>query len=375
MKIEQLKLTNGKWEMNTVSIQPQLCLLFGSRLTIETHFAAIGDLQKKYPNSEIVTTSSAGNIIDDQLLDDTIIATCIEFEKTTLKTGSFILGEEPDETLGKKIASHFNSEDLSYLMILSNMGINAGNIIKGVNQVLKDTVTVSGGVAGDDNRFEKTLVGINNNITNNQLVGIAFYGKHLNVSHGCKGGWDSFGPIRKITKCKGNILYEIDHKPALDLYKEYLGDKSKELPSAGSLFPFTIIDNNTKEPVVRGIQNIDENSNSLILYGDVEEGQKIQLMRANFNNLLKGAGESARETFLKNTEEPELAILISCVARRLVLGQLTEEELSETKKVLGNTTKICGFYSYTELSPLVGNNACHIHNQTMTITTLTEALG
>jgi hypothetical protein len=168
------------------------------------------------------------------------------------------------------------------------------------------------------------------------------------------------------------VLYEIDNKPVLDLYKEYLGEKAKELPASGLLFPFAIIDDTTKEPVVRGIQNINETDNAIILYGDVLDGQSIQLMRANFDNLISGAGDSAKETFLNNTTSPDLAILISCVARRLVLGQLTEEELTESKKTLGDRTKICGFYSYSELSPVVGDNACHLHNQTMTITTITE---
>ena len=372
MNVVQLNFANGEWKCEQdVAINPQLCLLFGSRFTIENNTTFVSDLKKKYPNAEVVTTSTAGNIVDEQLLDDTIIATCIEFEKTKIKAQSFLF-EENAELIGEKIANYFNTEDLTYLLILSNMGVNAGNILAGINSVFKGSVPVSGGVAGDDTRFEKTLVGINENITNNQIVAVGFYSKNLIVSHGSKGGWDKFGPIRKVTKCKGNILYEIDNKPVLNLYKEYLGERAKELPSSGLLFPFAIIENTTKEPVVRGIQNVDEVENSIILYGDVVEGQSIQLMRANFNRLIDGAGDSAKETFLKQASEPDLAILISCVARRLVLGQLTEEELTETKKVLGQNTTMCGFYSYSELSPVVGDNACYLHNQTMTITTLSE---
>jgi len=135
---------------------------------------------------------------------------------------------------------------------------------------------------------------------------------------------------------------------------------------------FAIINNESSEQIVRGVQNVDEARKALILYGDVEEGDTIQLMRCDFDRLIDGAADSARESFLKSPEPPELAILVSCVARRLVLGQLTEEELAETKKVFGNNTAICGFYSYSELSPVVGDNACHLHNQTMTITWIGE---
>ncbi len=372
MKIAQIKLINNNWEKFNNDIKPQLCLLFGNRFTIEKNLHAISELKTKFPDSNIVTTSTAGSIIDEHLIDDSIIATCIEFEKTNIIAQSFSFDDFSGEQLGKNIAKAFKSENLKYLLVLSNMGVNAGNILNGINEIFEGKVLVSGGVAGDDNRFEKTLVGLNNNITNNQIVAVGFYGNDIKISHGSKGGWDTFGPIRKITKCLGNQLFEVDHKPVLNLYKEYLGDKAKDLPASGLLYPFTIIDKNSNEPIVRGIQNIDEKTNSILLYGDVIEGQNIQLMRANFNNLINGAGHSAKETFLNNKNEPELALLISCVARRLVLKQLTEEELIETKKVLGNTVKICGFYSYSELSPVVGNNACQLHNQTMTITTFSE---
>lgn len=375
MKVSQLKWSNHNWQhiSGEVDTKNQLCLLFGSRFNIEADIqTAVAQLRNKNPNATVVTASTAGNIADENLIDNTIIATCINLEKTTVKAEVFGLTNIIDEELGKNIASKFDTNNLAYLLILSTTGVNAGNVLKGINSVFQGKVPVSGGIAGDDTRFEKTLVGLNDHIATNQLVAVGFYSNNLIVSHGSKGGWDTFGPIRKVTKCKGNILYEVDNKPVLNLYKEYLGEKAKELPAAGLLFPFAIIDKETKEYIVRGLQNIDETTNSLVLFGDIEEGQNLQLMRANFDNLIDGAGESAKETFLSNKQEPELAILISCVARRLVLGELTEEELTEVKKMLGTKATLCGFYSYSELSPVVGNNACQLHNQTMTITTLSE---
>lgn len=374
MNITQQKWSKGEWIYNSEeNLDAQLCLVFGSRYTIDTDIKpAIISLKNKFKNSIVVTCSTAGNIISDQLVDNTLISTAIQFDKTQIKAKNFPLGNSTDELLGIEIANYFNADDLAYVLVLSTMGVNAGNILHGINSIFKGKVPVSGGVAGDDTRFEKTLVGIDNDISSNQITVVGFYGNNLEISHGSKGGWDTFGPIRKVTKCKGNILYEIDNKPVLDLYKEYLGEKAKELPASGLLFPFAIIEDETKEPIVRGIQNIDENKKSLILYGDVMEGQNIQLMRANFDRLINGAGISAKETFLPYKKEPQLALLISCVARRIVLGQLTEEELVETKKVYGKDTVICGFYSYSELSPVIGDNACHLHNQTMTITTFSE---
>ena len=373
MLTQQLIWKNGCWEKkNSLNLSPQLVLVFGSRLTIEASPNYYSDLKSLYPVADIITASSAGNIIDESLLDDTIIATAIEFTKTKLKTGFFELGKLDDKAIGEKIANYFAAPDLANILLFSCSGINAGNILNGINGILKGSVPVSGGVAGDDTRFEKTLVGLNENLSDKYLVAVAMYGNNIKVAHGSKGGWDAFGPRRKVTKSHANIVYEIDGKPALDIYKEYLGLKAKELPGAALLFPFAIIDSETGEQIVRGVQTVEEEKKSLVFYGDIHEGETLQLMRCDFDRLVDGAADSAKQTFLKDSRPPELAVLISCVARRLVLGQLTEEELVETKKVFGAATTICGFYSYTELSPVVGDNACHLHNQTMTITTFSE---
>lgn len=374
MKVVQLKWINGAWEKSPGPLlDAQLCLVFGSRPAIESNPGYYQELKSMFPVAEIVTTSSAGNIMDEFLTDETIIATAVKFKSTQVKTLALELRKTDDESIGANLARTLDAPDLSNILIFSCSGINAGNLLKGVNRIVNGRIPVSGGVAGDDTRFEKTLVGLNGTISDKNLVAIGMYGSGLYVAHGSKGGWDTFGPRRKVTASRGNILYEVDNKPVLDLYKEYLGDKAKELPGSALLFPFAIIDTETQEQIVRGVQNIDEEKKALILYGDVNEGDTIQLMRCDFDRLIDGAGNSARETFLKSNESPQLALLISCVARRVVLGQLTEEELVETKKVFGPDTVICGFYSYSELSPVVGDNACHLHNQTMTITTFRES--
>jgi hypothetical protein len=373
MKTAQHLWRSGNWtDAGETCGQAQLCLVFGSRFTLEQHKEALHHLRAMYPNAFVVSCSTAGNIIDESLLDDTLVATVIEFAYTRVDARSFSIDKTDAASLGSHIASELDAPDLAGMLLFSTTGINAGQLLNGINAKLQGRVPVSGGVAGDDYRFELTLTGLNEGLSDKQIVAVTFYGSKLHIAHGSKGGWDTFGPVRTITKSKGNVLYEIDNKPVLDLYKQYLGDKASGLPASALLFPFTIIDAQTSEPLVRGVQNVDEQDGSLILFGDVEKGMKIQLMRANFDNLISGAGDSAKEAFLSDTHPPQLAILISCVARRLVLGQLTEEELSESKKVLGKQATICGFYSYSELSPLVGDNACHLHNQTMTITTFSE---
>jgi hypothetical protein len=375
MKIDQFLFSSKEPILNQFLPKvkkPNFALIFGSRLDLEEDTSFIEDIKKKYPNTDIITVSSAGTI-SDVTITSKYAATFVELEKTSHLTKVFQYNEFDNFIdLGRSIGNSFDQTNLVYIMLLGTSGINAEKILQGLNEVLPNNVTVSGGIAGDDERFERTLVGLNENIASDQMVALAFYGTNLIVTHGSKGGWDTFGPQRTVTKSEGNILFEIDNRPALDLYKEYLGEKASELPGSGLLFPFTILDTATSEPIVRGIQNVNESLNSIVLFGDVKNGDKIQLMRANFDRLIDGAALSSIESKIGLNSDPDFALLVSCVARKLVLGQSTEDELEEARKYLGASTKICGFYSYSELSPVVGSNACLLHNQTMTITTFTE---
>ena len=375
IKSKQYIWGDNKWSSdNEIELTPQICLVFGSRFEIEKYGAnAVKELKAKYPKTVVVTTSTAGNIIGEELKDKTLIATCISFEKTELVIKSFETGVGKAKKVGKLIANSNQQENLAYLLLLSTSEINAGNLIDGINSVFKGNVIVSGGVAGDDVRFEKTLVGIDEDIKKNNIVTIGFYSQNLEVSNGSKGGWSPFGPKAKVTKSEGNVLYEIDNQPVLPIYKEYLGSKAKDLPGSGLLFPFVIIDRETGEPTVRGVQDVNDEAGSITFYGNVAEGETVQLMRANTDKLLDGASDSAKEGLLtEKSLSPQLAILVSCVARRLALDQLIEEELEEVREVYGEETTICGFYSYSELSPVKGARTCHLHNQTLTLTTLSE---
>lgn len=374
MKVAQFKWKSNAWHLlsNDSNVTPQICLLFGSREVLQSNDDYRKALQEKFPKAEIVQSSTAGNIYADQLLDDTIVATCIEFKHTCIESKMFLFEHKSGEELGKEIVHSMEKESLCYMLLLSTTGINAGNVLNGINKASNGSYGVSGGVAGDDTKFETTWVGLNENIGENRLVAVGFYGTKLKTKHGTQGGWDPFGPKRLITKAEGNVLLEVDQKPILDLYKEYLGPKASELPASALYFPLAVERENNENYIVRGVQDINEKQQSLILFGDVHEGETIQLMRANFDRVIDGAADSAEQSLGERAEKPQLALLISCVGRRIVLDQLVEEELSEVQSVLGNEVSLCGFYSYSELSPLVNENACQLHNQTMTITTFYE---
>lgn len=354
---------------------PQLVLAFGNRRIINNP-SIYSQIREKYPTAEIVLSSTSGEILDTNVIDDSIAVTSIQFEHTKLKTCKVnIQNFENSTSAAVKIVENLNQEDLNHLFIVADgQLVNGSDLVTGLNTLREKKITATGGLAGDGGDFQKTLVGLNDIPKEGNIVAIGFYGDRLKVGFGSKGGWEPFGPERVITKSEGNVLYELDNQNALDLYKKYLGDEASKLPSSALFYPLAIQTPGSVEPIVRTILSIDEECQSMTFAGNVPEGAVAQLMKHNINKLIDGAEEAAENCVEKVTDvkSPELAILISCVGRKIVMGQNVEEEVEVIRELLGEDTAITGFYSYGEIAPFNYMSRCELHNQTMTITTFTE---
>ena len=158
----------------------------------------------------------------------------------------------------------------------------------------------------------------------------------------------------------------------MNLYKKYLGEKANQLPQASLLYPLNVTPEGKKEPVVRTILGIDNEKQSMTLAGDVPENSKVQLMMASVDAIAEGANEAAQRAMQNRKAAPQLALLVSCVGRKLVMNQRVEEEIERVQEVIGNSTAITGFYSYGEMAPFANNTFCDLHNQTMTLTLISE---
>lgn len=378
MKIQQEKFTKDSgWVVEKdsgINDSAQLVLLFGETnlFADENNFK---DIWEKYPNAHFLGSTTAGEIIGTNVFDDSIIATAIHFEKTEIKVAKEDVSSMDDSfNVGEKLGKSLKHENLSHVFVISDgLNVNGTELVNGLMSSLPDNVAVTGGLAGDQANFKQTYVVFEKNISDKMVVVCGLYGKHIKVGYGSVGGWDSFGTDRLVTRSDKNILYELDGKPALDLYKEYLGDQAKDLPGSGLLFPLSI-KYEGKEDFVRTILAIDEKEKSLIFAGDIPQGSYARLMKANFERLIDGAGQAASKSASSfENFNPELAILISCVGRKLVLKQRVEEEVENVQKVLGEKTPIAGFYSYGEISPTAPTSKqCQLQNQTMTITIMKE---
>ena len=390
MKIEQKKWTpNGGWKTTTVeplTKQPSLVLVFGGTDVLKDvkHFQEVHIM---YPNAHVVMCSTAGEILGQEVTDGTLALTAIDFEKTTLQFAEVDLVELgkcaglgkalADALPKKKIAAGLPAEGLVHVLVFSDgLRVNGTSLVRGLTEVLPKTVAVTGGLVGDGSRFQETVVGLDTAPVSGKVVLIGLYGD-IKIGYGSLGGWDAFGPERLITKSVSNVLYEVDNKPALALYKEYLGDEAKGLPGSGLLFPMSLRmkgENDEEIEIVRTLLAVDEETQSMTFAGDMPEGIYAKLMKVNIERLIDGAtGAASMSMEPLGTSKPDLALLVSCVGRKLVLKSRVEDEVEAVSRIVGDQAAMTGFYSYGEICPIVATEKqCQLHNQTMTITTFRE---
>ena len=374
MKVQQLSLSQDLWktQLDDLQIPANLLLLFVSPgFNDKEQF--LNSLSIKYPDAIIIGCSTAGEISDVLVTDNTISLSAIQMEKVEIRKESVAINEMNDSfEAGQKLAEKLKDKSLSHMLILSDgLNVNGADLVTGLKSINCDAA-ITGGLAGDAGAFEQTFVIENGKIKDKTIIGLGFYGDHLKVGYSSRGGWDSFGIERLVTKSDKNILYELDGQPALELYKSFLGEEAANLPSSGLLFPLSMRENESSKPLVRTILGINEEDQSLTFAGNIRQGSYVRLMKANIDRLIDGAENSAVMANTDMQESTQLAILISCVGRRLVLKQLVEEEVEAVRSVLGNDAKITGFYSYGEIAPHGEFSPCELHNQTMTITTISE---
>jgi hypothetical protein len=347
---------------------PDLVLVFGGRAQLE-NAEVFAPLKEVAPAKRIHGCSTGGEIGGGLVQDDSLIANFLWFEGTRV---SFAFSElEPDEALGKKLAGKLDPKDLVHVLVLSDgLKVNGSALVRGLRDGLAANVSISGGLSGDGAAMKDTVVCFGGEVRRNGVGVIGFHGK-VKVGVGSVGGWDPFGPSRRITRSEGNVLFELDGEPALALYKRYLGEHAAGLPSSALLFPLLVTPREGETPVVRTVLAVDEATGSMTFAGDMPSGAQAQLMRANFERIVE-AGETAASTARLANSQPEFALLISCVGRKWILKQRVEDEVDAVRSIIGEEAVTSGFYSYGELAPAMNGAPCQLHNQTMTVTTFSE---
>lgn len=374
MKVLQNSLSEDNWKekIETILIDANLFLVFVSK-SFKLKNEVLAFLNIKFPNSTIIGCSTGGEISDVTVKDNTISLTAIQLEKTEIKKVSYQINDvNCSYKAGEEIASGLDSENLKHVFILSDgVHVNGSDLVSGLKTKIPN-VSITGGLASDATGLMETFVINGDKILDKHIVAVGFYGNNLKVGYGSKGGWDSFGIERLVTKSDKNVIYELDGQPVLDIYEKFLGTQAVNLRNARLLFPFSMRNSESTRPIVRTVLRFNEEEKSLTFAGNIPKNSCVRFMKPNIDRLINGAEDSAIAASKNFKDEAELAILISCSGRRFILKQLVEEELEAVRAVIGYGSCITGFYSNGEIAPFDQFLPCHLHNQTMTITILSE---
>jgi hypothetical protein len=356
---------------------PQTLLLVFAAPEREADPAPLSELAQAFPQSVIVGCSTSGEISGAEVNDASLSVAVARFAYTRLRRAlTPIDGAIDSQGAAARLAAQLQGEDLRAVFVLSDgLCVNGTPLASGLAAGLPPGVVITGGLAGDGSRFGRTWVLDRARPLTGHVCAVGMYGTRLRVGHGCDGGWSDFGPERRITRAQGNVLYELDGRPALELYKAYLGERAQGLPGTALLFPLAVRrDEHDPDPLVRTILGLDEATQSMTFAGDMPQGGIARLMRASTDQLIGSAGNAARAAVRGLPAEGDaLLVSVSCVGRRLVLGERTEEEVETVLEGAPARSAHVGFYSYGEISPTIEGGASELHNQTMTVTAFCEA--
>lgn len=380
MICRQVVLGPAPWEARELlplaEADPHLVLVFGSVERLRSP-GCLDGLRAAFPEVPLVGCSTAGEISGQGVTEKTCVVTTVTFQGATTvqvveaSVASMGTCREAGVALGQAL----EKQGLRAVLLFGlGVGVNGSAILAGLIAEVGEGVPISGGLAGDDGAFQETLTVGPSGISPQGLVAVGLYGEDLVLAHGSCGGWAPFGPARKVTRSQENILYELDGEPALNVYKRYLGEYAKGLPTSGLLFPLEIQNQERGSlGLIRTILGVDEAQGYLVLAGDIEAGGYLRLMHASTDDLVDGAEEAARLIGDQRSGRAGggLGLLVSCVGRRLIMGDSVDEEIEVVGDTLGKATTLAGFYSYGEFAPL-GGSVCKLHNQTMTVTYLGE---
>ena len=357
------------------AIQPNLVLVFGAASFFDDA-GLVEHLQKSFPDAALLGCSTAGEIAGEGVLDGACVVTAAALAQVGMRVASTTMRDMDDSlAAGVRIGEALMAVDLKAVLVFGpGVKINGSDLVEGIASRVGRNLPITGGLAGDGGAFLRTFTLGPDGARDDTVVAVGLSGDALQFGHGSFGGWDSFGPARKVTRAVGNVLYELDGEPALEVYKRYLGDHANDLPASGLLFPFAMLgEDHDAIGLIRTILGIDETNGSLTLAGAINPNGYLKLMHASTDRLVNGAESAAEAARAMHANEGDsLAILVSCVGRKLVMGDRVDEEVEAVGDVFGNRATLTGFYSYGEISPFAPGSACQLHNQTMTITWIGE---
>lgn len=231
-------------------------------------------LMEVFPGSALLGCSIAGEILCEGTADGRVVFTTLKFQHPAFRTISAPLDRTEDsrtsgQRLGEQLNAPFEGLPLHGVLLLGLcVGVNDSAIIQGITDILGQGVSVCGALAGDGGASIRTVTLCGDTIFDRQVRALGLCGDGIEWRTASAEGWMPFGPLCRIRRTRNNLFYELDAKPALDVYRRDLRDGAKELPEAGLLFPIDIREDEHHETGLIGTSlGVDETSRSLVMEG------------------------------------------------------------------------------------------------------------
>lgn len=290
------------------------------------------------------------------------------------------------ETKGADLANILQSQseaDIKWItMHADGLKVNPSAILRGIKKTLPE-VLITGGSAGDDGTFKETYQYCNGLVASNAVSALAFSGP-IKVSIAVRHGWSPISGFHTVTKSEGSVVYEIDGKPAFDLYREYIGEEANQLKeeALGKValsYPMGIVDEESHEMLLRApfIAGAD---GSITFGGEVPEGSQVQLTIGTKEQAVAAAETAGHEAVNELGVKPSGALLYSCHVRNTLYASRDEAklEIEAIQRSIGQNTPLAGFYTYAEQAPINGESVnlktCNpvSHNETIVAVLIAE---
>lgn len=238
--------------------------------------------------------------------------------------------------------------------------------VEALRNALGQDVDLFGGLAADHRKYESTRQFCGRQVVSDSVPILLLSGP-LFYSFGVASGWKAIGDPGMITRSQGNVVYEIDGAPAVEFYRRFLGKEFK----LSTDIPLIILNDAEEPEYLRSSSGcVDEETGAITYQSDVPEGIRAQLSITDRAAILEGCEESIRKALqgFPGNKKPEAAVIVSCSARKLLLGTKISEEFRILRENVGPNLPVCGFYSFGEIGPQKSDSTKPImHDQTFTM--------
>ncbi len=352
--------------------QPTLAIVFSSPETDTKKLIEVFNTN----NIQFIGCSSAGEIHNEKYIENSIVVLLIDPPVSSFKIFGKKYLDQQESSVAQQFAEDASNSFPNPSVFLLSSGIkrDGASIVSGIKKSFSTDIPIYGGLAGDGMAFSQTTCYNNQFTTNDGFVAIVFDNTKIKLEGKAVSGWSGIGKKSIATKTIGNVLYEIDDKPALDVFLKYFNlenfkteNEISDVTTIPGQYPLEILDNNCVR--LRSILQYNQDDRSMLLAGTINQGDVFRFCNApSFEEIENTV--SAYDQFANETAKSDALILVSCKARHLAFGPLLEDEITGIKNKW--QAPMIGYLSYGEIGKINNESHCDFHNSTNALITLRQ---